>query len=54
MKAALLREIGQPLSIEEVQIDKPKGHEVLIRLLPVGSAVPTCITSMGTTAIQCQ
>ncbi len=36
MKAALFREIGQPLSIEEVQIDKPKGHEVLIRTAACG------------------
>jgi len=36
MKAAVFREIGQPLSIEEVQIDKPKGHEVLIRTAACG------------------
>ncbi len=36
MKAALFREIGQPLSIEEVQIDKPKGHEVLIKTAACG------------------
>ncbi len=36
MKAALFREIGQPLSIEEVQIDNPKGHEVLIRTAACG------------------
>ena len=31
MKAAVFREVGQPLSIEEVQIDNPKNHEVLVR-----------------------
>ncbi len=36
MKAAVFREIGQPLSIEEVQIDKPKGHEVLIKTAACG------------------
>ena len=36
MKAALFRDIGQPLSIEEVQIDKPKGHEVLVRTAACG------------------
>ncbi len=36
MKAAVFREIGQPLSIEEVQIDKPKGREVLIRTAACG------------------
>lgn len=36
MKAAVLREIGKPLEIEDVEIDKPKGHEVLIRTAAVG------------------
>lgn len=36
MKAAVLREVGKPLTIEEVSIDKPKGHEVLIRTSAVG------------------
>ena len=36
MQAAVLREIGKPLSIEEVQIDKPKGHEVLVRTAACG------------------
>ena len=31
MKAAVLREVGRPLEIEEVQIDRPGPHEVLIR-----------------------
>lgn len=36
MKAALLREVGKPLCIEEVQIDNPKGHEVLVRTAACG------------------
>lgn len=36
MKAAVLHEVGSPLSIEQVGIDKPKGHEVLIRTGAVG------------------
>ena len=36
MKAAVLREPGKPLTIEEVQIDKPKAHEVLIRTAACG------------------
>ena len=36
MKAALLREVGKPLTIEEVSLDKPKGHEVLIQTRAVG------------------
>ena len=36
MKAAVLHEIGKPLTIEEVSLDKPKGHEVLIQIRAVG------------------
>jgi len=36
MKAAVLREIGQPLEIETIQINKPKAHEVLIRTAAAG------------------
>ncbi len=36
MKAAVLREPGKPLTVEEVQIDKPKAHEVLIRTAACG------------------
>jgi S-(hydroxymethyl)glutathione dehydrogenase/alcohol dehydrogenase len=36
MKAAVLREVGQPLSIEELQIGKPGPHEVLIRTAAAG------------------
>jgi S-(hydroxymethyl)glutathione dehydrogenase/alcohol dehydrogenase len=36
MKAAVLREVGQPLEIEDVQIDKPGPHEVLIRTVAAG------------------
>ena len=36
MKAAVLQGVGQPLSIEEVQIDLPGPHEVLIRTAAVG------------------
>lgn len=36
MKAAILRETNKPLSVEEVQIDKPGPREVLVRLSAVG------------------
>ncbi len=36
MKAAVLREVGKPLQIEDVQIDKPGPHEVLIRTVAAG------------------
>ncbi len=36
MKAAVLREVGKPLQIENVQINKPGPHEVLIRTAAAG------------------
>jgi len=36
MKAAVLREVGKPLQIEDVQINKPGPHEVLIRTMAAG------------------
>jgi S-(hydroxymethyl)glutathione dehydrogenase/alcohol dehydrogenase len=36
MKAAVLREIGKPLEIEDIKINKPKAHEVLIRTAAAG------------------
>ena len=36
MKAAVLRTVGQPLSVEEVQIGLPGPHEVLIRTAATG------------------
>ncbi len=36
MKAAVLREVNKPLSIEDIAIDKPAAHEVLIRTVAAG------------------
>ncbi|MFZ5669284.1 MAG: Zn-dependent alcohol dehydrogenase [Pseudomonadota bacterium] len=36
MKAAVLREVGKPLQIEDVKIGKPGPHEVLIRTKAAG------------------
>jgi len=36
MKAAVLREVNKPLSIETVSISKPKSHEVLVRTAACG------------------
>jgi S-(hydroxymethyl)glutathione dehydrogenase/alcohol dehydrogenase len=36
MKAAVLREVNKPLEIEDVQIDNPKSHEVLVRTAACG------------------
>src|SRR5579871_1517302 len=36
MKAAVLRQVGKPLTIEDVQISKPGPNEVLIRTVAAG------------------
>ncbi|MCA3721887.1 alcohol dehydrogenase catalytic domain-containing protein, partial [Phenylobacterium sp.] len=36
MKAAVLREVGKPLQIEDVQINKPGPREVLVRTKAAG------------------
>ncbi|HEY3796764.1 MAG TPA: Zn-dependent alcohol dehydrogenase [Caulobacteraceae bacterium] len=36
MKAAVMREVGKPLQIEQVQLNKPGPHEVLIRTVAAG------------------
>jgi S-(hydroxymethyl)glutathione dehydrogenase/alcohol dehydrogenase len=36
MKAAIFHGPGKPLSIEEIQIDEPREHEVLVRTVATG------------------
>lgn len=36
MKAAVLRELGVPMGIEDISIAKPMGREVLVKLAAVG------------------
>lgn len=36
MKAALMKEIGKPLSIEEIKLDNPKANEVLVKIKATG------------------
>ena len=36
MKAAVLREVNRPLTIEEIAVSKPKSHEVLVRTAACG------------------
>ncbi|HXD02854.1 MAG TPA: Zn-dependent alcohol dehydrogenase [Novosphingobium sp.] len=36
MKAAVFREVGKPLAVENIRIDKPGPHEVLIRTVASG------------------
>ena len=36
MKAAVVREFGKPLAIEEVEVPRPGAGEVLVRIRAVG------------------
>ena len=36
MKAALLREVGAPLRLEDVDLDEPRAGEVLVRIEAAG------------------
>ena len=36
MKAAVLREVSKPLTIEDISIDKPRPREVLMRTVAAG------------------
>jgi Zn-dependent alcohol dehydrogenase len=36
MRAAVLREIGAPLQLEDVELDEPKAEEVLVRIDAAG------------------
>ena len=31
-RAAILREVGQPWSVEEIELDPPKRNEVLVKM----------------------
>ncbi len=36
MKAAVVHEFGKPLQIEEMPVRRPKGHEVLVKIMASG------------------
>lgn len=36
MKAAVLREVGAPLRLEDVDLDEPRAGEVLVRIEAAG------------------
>ena len=51
MKAAVLYEYGQPLVLEDVELDPPRAGEVRVRIAAAGicrSDPPLCSTHIGT------
>jgi S-(hydroxymethyl)glutathione dehydrogenase/alcohol dehydrogenase len=47
MRAAVLEEFGVPLAVQEVELDEPKGHEVLVRLVACGVCHTDLYTASG-------
>ena len=47
MRAAVLEEFGKPLVVQELELDEPKGHEVLVRLVACGVCHTDLYTASG-------
>jgi S-(hydroxymethyl)glutathione dehydrogenase / alcohol dehydrogenase len=47
MRAAVLEEFGRPLVVQELELDDPKGHEVLVRLVACGVCHTDLYTASG-------
>ena len=39
MRAAVLERFGEPLEVQDVELDEPKGHEALGRLVACGATL---------------
>jgi S-(hydroxymethyl)glutathione dehydrogenase/alcohol dehydrogenase len=47
MRAAVLETFGEPLVVQDVELDDPKGHEVLVRLVACGVCHTDLYTASG-------
>src|SRR5215216_4487248 len=47
MRAAVLERFGEPLAVQELELDDPKGHEVLVRLVACGVCHTDLYTASG-------
>src|ERR687897_1853469 len=47
MRAAVLESFGEPLVVQELELDEPKGHEVLVRLVACGVCHTDLYTASG-------
>src|SRR5688500_304002 len=47
MRAAVLEQFGEPLVVQELELDEPKGHEVLVRLVACGVCHTDLFTASG-------
>jgi S-(hydroxymethyl)glutathione dehydrogenase/alcohol dehydrogenase len=47
MRAAVLEQFGEPLVVQELELDEPEGHEVLVRLVACGVCHTDLYTASG-------
>src|SRR3984885_2446075 len=47
MRAAVLEEFGQPLAVQEVELEEPRAGEVLVRLAACGVCHTDLYTASG-------
>src|SRR3712207_7428777 len=47
MRAAVLERFGEPLELQELELDDPKGREVLVRLVACGVCHTDLYTASG-------
>src|SRR5829696_4466497 len=47
MLAAVLEAFGKPLVVQDVELDEPRGHEVLVRLVACGVCHTDLYTASG-------
>ena len=47
IRAAVLERFGEPLEVQEVELDDPRGHEVLVRLVACGVCHTDLFTASG-------
>jgi S-(hydroxymethyl)glutathione dehydrogenase/alcohol dehydrogenase len=47
MRAAVLERFGEPLAVQDVELDEPKGHEALVRLVACGVCHTDLYTASG-------
>ena len=48
MKAAVVREFGKPLVIEEVPVPRPAAGDILVKIEACACATPTCTPPRAT------
>ncbi len=51
MKAVVCRELNKPVSVEDVQVDKPRAGEVMVRLVASGVCHSDLSVTNGTLPI---